>query len=163
MLPALDAEATSFPRKAMSHSRTARPASARSKPQKGTMDRKDKSYLLLETPSPGPRVPPGTNSGDIFPCAPSPGCESFPKSLSPALARSHSTPSRARGRRQSSGSLTCGELALGRSQERPRGEEQECHKSRQRRRRCIHVDFGRSFKQLCKELPRGSQRNPRLR
>lgn len=59
--------------------------------------------------------------------------------------------------------LTCGELAVGRPQKRPRGEEQERHKSRQRRRRRIHAEFGRSFKQLCKELPGGSPRNPRRR
>lgn len=59
--------------------------------------------------------------------------------------------------------LTCRELAVGRPQKRPRGEEQERHKSRQRRRRRIHAEFGRSFKQLCKELPGGSPRNPRRR
>lgn len=49
---------------------------------------------------------------------------------------------------------------MDRPQERPRGQEPERHKSRQRRRRHIHGEFGRSFKQLCKEPPGKTQRNP---
>lgn len=49
---------------------------------------------------------------------------------------------------------------MDRPQERPRGQEPERHKSRQRRRRHIHGEFGRSFKQLCKEPPGESRRNP---
>lgn len=95
------------PRKAVSHSRPARPAGARSEPHPGTMGREDKSYLRPRTPSPGPRVPPGTNSGDISPsalCLPRPpapqGCESVPQSSSPAPARSRCTPREPGGSRR---------------------------------------------------------------
>lgn len=52
---------------------------------------------------------------------------------------------------------------MDRPQERPRGQEPERHKSRQRRRRHLHGEFGRSFKQLCKEPPGESRRNPAAR
>lgn len=75
------------------------PASPR--PRRGTMGRGDKSYLRRGAPSPGPRGPPGTNSGDICPsapCPPTPGRESFPSSPSLWPWRAASAPLRGPGR-----------------------------------------------------------------
>lgn len=86
--------------------------------------------------------------------APGPDKEPAPRLTIPGLGSFVGAPD-AQPTRAPPGTLTCRELALGRPQKRPRGEEQERHKSRQyrrRRRRRIHVEFGRSFKQLCKEL-----------
>ncbi|XP_005859175.1 PREDICTED: collagen alpha-1(IX) chain-like [Myotis brandtii] len=98
--PALDTEASSsFPRKAMSLSLPHSPASPR--PERGTMGRGDKSYLRRVAPSPGPRGPPGTNSGDISPsalCPSTPGRESFPPSPSLWPWRGASAPLRGPGR-----------------------------------------------------------------
>lgn len=135
------------------------------------MGRQDQSYLRQVAPSSVPRVSPGTNSGDISsstqgpphpggpgklppnPC-PRPRQGARSTSQKPGLGTFVGAPD-AQPTRAPPGTLTCRELALGGPQKRPRGEEQEGHKSRhcrRRRRRRIHVEFERSFKQLCKEL-----------
>lgn len=119
------------------------------------MGRGDKSYLRPVAPSPGPRGPPGhTPWGHL---SLDPGAEkAAPPSplLWPWPWPGASAPLRGPGR--SWGSLTCGELAAGRPQQRPRGQEQDRHPGGQRRRRRIHVDFGRSFFQAA--LQRAARR-----